>query len=514
MNKIFNFRFFVITFLIAIAACAVAISFSWSKIFLIISFSSLFIVSAVLLILGIIKSKARLVYLFFCFVVAGLSFLNVFTRQVKLETNRVYDDETVTVIGRIVSLPTKTSSGNFALNLDSNRIIVNGTEREISGNVTLYVSGYAENISDSQIGRFVIATTKLKTYEISYDSTALNLLGRDVVMTGYVSASNFEILNSTKITLREKVKNESWNLIEKLNIKNGEVGYSMLFGDTTYLNDATISTMRAAGVAHLLAVSGFHVSIIMLILNFILRKLKSPKVVNLILIAAILGFYCYICNFSISVVRASVMTLMMLYSKLRGKAYDRFSALGLVGTFALILNPLKLFNASFILSFSSVLAIMFLFQPLTRVLNKFLYRPIAKTLSLTMGVQIGIIVTNAYLFNSFSIISIFSNLITVPIISFGFIVFIVAFVLTAIFPFLAFILKFSGMIFELGINFNMAMVSLIPEFNVEGTLIIQDLLFKFLMLFASDYIFIEKYKKVRILVAMFLVSTVFALFPI
>ena len=67
------------------------------------------------------------------------------------------------------------------------------------------------------------------------------------------------------------------------------------------------------------------------------------------------------------------MAIILNYSYIRGKPYDRLSVLALLAGVILIVNPMQLFNISFILSFFAVLSIILLCDPIKRLLNKIFY---------------------------------------------------------------------------------------------------------------------------------------------
>ena len=108
-----------------------------------------------------------------------------------------------------------------------------------------------------------------------------------------------------------------------------DIGYAMLFGESDILEDEVNDSFKYSGVAHLLAVSGFHISVIVSVLVFLLNKLKANKGVMISVVGVILAFYAYLCSFSPSVIRAILMSLLLMYANIKNKEYDRLSALSL-----------------------------------------------------------------------------------------------------------------------------------------------------------------------------------------
>ena len=82
--------------------------------------------------------------------------------------------------------------------------------------------------------------------------------------------------------------------------------------NTEGLSNETKTAFRSSGVAHLLAVSGLHVGIIVAIFRKLLKKMKKHLWLKLIIICPLLLVYMYICNFAYSIIRASIMAIILL----------------------------------------------------------------------------------------------------------------------------------------------------------------------------------------------------------
>ena len=270
----------------------------------------------------------------------------------------------------------------------------------------------------------------------------------------------------------------------------------MIFGDTSFIDGNVIETFRNTGIAHILAVSGLHVSLIVGILSFILKKLKVPNKVNFVIFGITLLFYSYLCNFSVSVIRAALMSMFALYASIRGKAYDNLSILSFVAVLILLVDPLKMYNISFVLSFSAVLSIILLASPIKRFLFRYFKPKMASTLSLNLAVQFGLLVINAYYFERYQLLGLLCNLISVPLSMFSFIILIIGMAISAILPFMSFICDIYGYLMGLVVKFNHYISSLgfvidFLEFNVLAIILMLVVMFVL-----SDYIFVKRNKKI------------------
>src|SRR5699024_3841111 len=100
---------------------------------------------------------------------------------------------------------------------------------------------------------------------------------------------------------------------------------------------------------------------------------------------------------------------------------DNLSVLSFVAVLILLVDPLKMYNISFVLSFSAVLSIILLASPIKRFLFRYFKPKMASTLSLNLAVQFGLLVINAYYFERYQLLGLLCNLISVPLSMFSFI---------------------------------------------------------------------------------------------
>jgi competence protein ComEC len=158
-------------------------------------------------------------------------------------------------------------------------------------------------------------------------------------------------------------------IVEKLeNNLNGEVfavAMGILLGDKSYLNLELKDAFSGAGAMHLLAVSGLHVGIFLLILQWIFKTFgqKLPRWMRFVFILAILWLYAGITGFSPSVNRAVTMFSFVALGTLLGRRYNSMDGLLASAMILLAVNPYYLFDIGFQLSYLAMLGI-FMFSPL------------------------------------------------------------------------------------------------------------------------------------------------------
>lgn len=132
---------------------------------------------------------------------------------------------------------------------------------------------------------------------------------------------------------------------------------ALLLGDTSELRYETESDLSASGIRHVAAVSGLHVSILFSIVYLFSGK---RRVLTVLIGIPVLLVFAAMAGFSPSIVRASLMQLLMLLALLFKREYDPPTALAFAALVMLTVNPLTVTSTGFQLSVASVAGI-FLF---------------------------------------------------------------------------------------------------------------------------------------------------------
>lgn len=131
---------------------------------------------------------------------------------------------------------------------------------------------------------------------------------------------------------------------------------AMILGDKSHTDKDIKELYTKSGIAHLLAISGLHISIIGMSLFNILRKKFSYYTSGIISGTAMI-FFCVMTGGSVSTKRAVIMFAITLVGKITGYAYDIISSASLAAIILLLSNPYYLFNTAFIMSFMAIVAI-------------------------------------------------------------------------------------------------------------------------------------------------------------
>lgn len=193
---------------------------------------------------------------------------------------------------------------------------------------------------------------------------------------------------------------------------------ALLLGETSLLTKEVSADYSAAGVVHILAVSGMHVALIYEIIIFTLRIFirKKRKWITFFIAMSLLWSYGAMTGFSASVVRACCMFSFFVISDCF--LLPRNIANTIAGSTLLILffQPYLIFNLGFLLSLSAVLGIVIIHPLFMKLLHseKTIANYLITSTSITLSAQLATLPITLYIFHSFPTYFIFANLLLVP----------------------------------------------------------------------------------------------------
>lgn len=212
-------------------------------------------------------------------------------------------------------------------------------------------------------------------------------------------------------SFRSKIKKM---LHENMSAENAAVCYAVLFGDKSDIVAGTKNIYRNAGVIHILTVSGLHVGFLITLIYWLLKKCRLNRLWTTLIASIFLLIYNLLCGFAPSVMRASIMAVVIMLARLSGKEYDNLNSLGVAGFIILLLNPLTGYDAGFLMSFFCVASIFLLHPVLSKWMKKIVPNKVADYMSLSICATLGILPFTASFFSQLNLLAVFANLIIVP----------------------------------------------------------------------------------------------------
>lgn len=132
---------------------------------------------------------------------------------------------------------------------------------------------------------------------------------------------------------------------------------AMILGDKDLLSEEVENLYRQAGISHILAISGLHISMLCMGLFHALRKLTLPPKAATVISVAVLVFYVVFTGAGTSSLRAGIMCMIMFGAGWFRRSYDLLSSLAFAAICVTALRPEELTSAGFLLSFGAVLGV-------------------------------------------------------------------------------------------------------------------------------------------------------------
>jgi competence protein ComEC len=221
--------------------------------------------------------------------------------------------------------------------------------------------------------------------------------------------------------------------LKQFNFKPDELAIinALLLGQRQDISKEIYNSYTKAGAIHILAVSGLHVGIILLLLNFVFKPIeyvKRGKVYKTIILLLILWSFAIIAGLSASVVRAVSMFAIVAIALNLNRPTNVFNTLAISMFFLLLFKPTFLFDVGFQLSYLAVFAIVII-QPMLYNIwrpKHFLFKFLWGIFTVTIAAQFGIIPVSLFYFHQFPGLFFISNLIIIPflgtILGFGIII--------------------------------------------------------------------------------------------
>lgn len=264
--------------------------------------------------------------------------------------------------------------------------------------------------------------TPLNPDQFSYKNYLKN---QQVFYQLYSKDSELFLLNNNTNTLRghaanlrqlinKKLKNYSFSK-DELSIIN-----ALILGQRQGIDKDLYDSYTNAGAIHILAVSGLHVGIILLILSFVLKpieKINYGYFIKTIVILLLLWSYAIIAGSSASIVRATTMFSIVAIGLNLKRTSNIYNTLATSIFVLLLIKPRFIFDVGFQLSYAAVFSIVSIqpiIEPLFKPDNK-LISLLWKTLTVTVSAQFGIIPISLYYFHQFPSLFWLSNLVIIPI---------------------------------------------------------------------------------------------------
>lgn len=301
-----------------------------------------------------------------------------------------------------------------------------------NSNISLYPA--ASEYLAVPLGNKVILKGTLKNFEHATNPGMFDSKAYYETMKISMAAYNCRLTLSTPNSNENKVKHTYWKISEQLFKLRLILGYlldlslydsdsgiakTMVLGDKSGISESIKNMYNENGIAHILAISGLHISMLGLGFFKLQKRVGINNIISALLSIILMMLYGLMCGITVASLRAVIMFLLRMFSKILGRTYDMETSMIIAAVIILITQPRYLFYSGFLFSFGAIFAIIFI-SPLFEdifISKDSSYKKIAK--ALLSSIPINMITLPVYLCNyyCFPVFSILINIIVIPLMS-------------------------------------------------------------------------------------------------
>jgi competence protein ComEC len=270
---------------------------------------------------------------------------------------------------------------------------------------------------------------------------------------------------------------------------------AVCLGDRSTLSEELRQSYASAGGMHLLAVSGLHVGLIWWVLQYMtgwIRMIFKEEKQRSVLVLGFLWFYAFLTGFSSSVCRSVTMFSFFSVSRMMGQGAHPLNGILVSAFFLVYLEPLRLMEVGFQLSYAAIIGIVSLyplFRKLLRTKNRLLRR-VWEASSVSMAAQLSTAPLVVFYFHQLPLYSILTSLVAIPLLSVLIAIFVISVPFTSanvmenVFNFI--LVKLAQLM-----NGFMEYIASLPGAVMDGLLIDTSTLFFYLLLLLLLLIFLH-----------------------
>lgn len=219
------------------------------------------------------------------------------------------------------------------------------------------------------LGQSFRASTRVEKFDegvVAKSFYAENIYMR-AELSHIVLTNNNDFVLSGMNGIRGYIKDEIFKYYEK---DEAATVLALLTGNRSYLSDEFYSNLKGAGVAHVMVVSGMHLSIIVMFLLKIINKLLYNRFLKGTIIFMTVLAMAAVCGFTMSILRAGITYVLFAIALFVNRQPSGDNCLGTAVAVILIINPFAIFSVAFLLSVFSTFGILCIALPTVEFLEK------------------------------------------------------------------------------------------------------------------------------------------------
>ncbi|WP_028123051.1 ComEC/Rec2 family competence protein [Epilithonimonas tenax] len=229
----------------------------------------------------------------------------------------------------------------------------------------------------------------------------------------------------TEVSFSDQIRQKRLEILNQINQtslspKIQEFLKGIILSDRTDMDKDTVKDFNQTGLVHLLAISGSHMVIIFWITLFVFNQMTPVRFrkIAIVLSLILIWIFAVFIDYGSSVMRSCLMISCYYVMVLLQRKSDLLHSLSLSAFILLIVDSNQFFDVGFQLSYVAVLGIWWLSEPIKKLLRKpkyWLEDFIYSITAMTFSAQIATLPLAIYYFHQFSLVSIFANLLIIPL---------------------------------------------------------------------------------------------------
>lgn len=350
-----------------------------------------------------------------------------------------YCGEQIIITGEIIDEPIISDSYTRfnirAVSLSNGKDIFEKTDDKISA--ISYIDSDTANRLQPDRGDVVTVNCEVSLPDVAMNTGGFDyakyLKSRGFKFQAVAKAESMRIIGHNKHIFSDAVHSFRKRCIRLFDTafpeSEGSVIKAYVLGDKSAISPEMSDAFSGSGLSHVLAVSGMHVSVFLTCILALLKMLKISKRKQLVVCAFAVVFFASFTGASIATLRAAFVCLTAVLAKLVFRHSDGKTALFEAAAVLCVINPHVVFDASFLLSFSSAFGILFFFDGMSDTFS-FAYaklnpsskiRTVVKTVcdmtAVGISANLFVAVVMIYLFREFSVMSVIATVVINPVLT-------------------------------------------------------------------------------------------------
>lgn len=298
----------------------------------------------------------------------------------------------------------------------------------------LYIAKDSVSATLQEGTQFYVTLQKVQPQTFAYYNK------QHIYSRAYVPHNQWHLVaQPTHLGLKHYARHTKNHLLGTLKQHTDSTGYALTsaitLGHKASLKGTTKQYFSAAGISHILAVSGLHVGIIYMVISLLLKPLASAKwaqKVGQVVLILLLWGYAFLCGLPPSIVRAVIMFSVGAVGVIFHQTNQSINTVFFTAFAMLVYNPNYLFDMGFQLSFCAVLGILLFYPPLYKIMEfkvvagkgnytklKHLKLALLKwiwgTLCVSLAAQLSTLPLILYYFGTFPTYFLLTNVVVVPL---------------------------------------------------------------------------------------------------